>query len=342
MLITNESSGPQFRDALESILSSSTSIRIATGYIGYQEVRRYRQQIETIVSNGGNVQLIHGMAGKEGMPKRVYEELSALDSELKVSSTNSRVYVHTTRYHGKLYIGDCGLAPRVFVGSSNFSSSGLSLNTELNIELTDPTSMTDAQAFFQRLLANSYPLDRIDLPSRTEAEDAKAKAKTVVFDPSKLRLGDRCSLAINVTQGSNLNLFQSAGRLNRNTGVYKPRPFYEVELTILKDDREAIQAQLPDQLEKAEFTAITDLGTSFEVVFKRKTSSKEDPRTLKQTGLDFMSSPRDLLGEYIKGKLTSSGLLSFGQPVTEEILEDYGRSNIDLYFNPDGVIYIEF
>lgn len=103
-----------------------------------------------------------------------------------------------------------------------------------------------------------------------------------------------------------------------------------------------MKAHIPNQFEQATYQAVTDIGSTFEVKFKRKTSNSNDTKTLHESGIDFMSSPRNELGLYIKGKLMREGLLNFGEPVTEDTLLEYGKDKLDLYFKEDGIIYIKF
>ena len=146
-----------------------------------------------------------------------------------------------------------------------------------------------------------------------------------------------------------LNLRRELIRLNakklsdRSNNIYTPRPFFEVEITIGSDDLPGIRRYLRNQKDPEEFDAVTDLGTTFKVKFKRKTSRKNDPRTLHSTGIDFMSSGREdggrkLLGQYMKGKLMQNGLLNFGDPVTDDVLIEYGKFHLDLYFIGNGCI----
>ena len=79
---------------------------------------------------------------------------------------------------------------------------------------------------------------------------------------------------------------------------------------------------LPNQRDPWVFSLVTANGDIYEAKFKRKTSDKFDQRTLREVGLDFMTSPRKDLGRIIKGQLEDMGLLRYGEPVTEEILEE--------------------
>ena len=340
MLITNASEGHCFRDAFEANLNVSSSVRIASGYFGASEITRYERQFCEIARNGGVVQLIHGMGGAEGIRKNLYNKLNDLDTKLRATNPENRIFVHKTHYHGKMYITGDDDNSKVLIGSSNFSSSGFGRNIELNYSHSDQELRSEAGLFFDRLKNNSIPITNIVLPDQLTTEHSAPKIEA--FDASVFTGVADHSISVRVTERSNLNLFLSTGRLNTVTGIYSPRPFYEVELTIGKDDLPSIRRSLPAQLEPATFQAITDIGTTFPVKFKRKTSSGGDLRTLHETGIDFMSSPRKELGHYMKGKLMRQGVLSFGEPVTEDVLFEYGKTSLDMYFVGNNQVYIKF
>lgn len=345
MLVTNETKITNFRNAFENNLVGCNSIKIASGYIGASEIVNYKSKLCDISNSGGLVHIIHGMGGVEGLRKNLYKKLIELDADLKKTNKKNGVFVHRTHYHGKMYITGTETSSKVLIGSSNFSMSGFGRNLELNYCHSDVETNTQASLLFDRLKSNSFLINKIKLPNRTKQEIKQKKYGN--FNPSIFNTPPDKSIEIRVTEASNLNLFLSKGRLNRATGVYTPRPFNEIELTIGSKDIKDLRKYLPDQLEPAEFDAVTDIGTTFKVKFKRKTSGKYDMRTLHHTGIDFMSTGREdggrkLLGQYMKGKLMQNGLLNFGDPVTDDVLIEYGKFHLDLYFIGNGVVYLKF
>ena len=36
------------------------------------------------------------------------------------------------------------------------------------------------------------------------------------------------------------------------------------------------------------------------------------------------------------------GLLNFGDPVTDDVLMEYGKNHLDMYFLDDRIIYLKF
>ena len=340
MLITNQSQAQSFQHAFEKQLAQSQSIQIASGYIGASEINRYHKDFTKIAGNGGRVEIIHGMGGAEGIRENLRDKLIALDKEISAQNPKNRVWVHKTRYHGKMYITQSPETKNVLLGSSNFSGAGFSKNLELNLGHSDPAIYHAAQAYFRDLRENAVPITDINLPDPKSKDYQPKKARQ--FDASVFQRDPDFSATINITEKSNLNLFLSKGRLNKGSGIYTPRPFFEVELTLKSAELSKLRPYIPNQLDPAVFDAVTDEKTRFDVNFKRKTNSRSDMRPLHETGIDFMSSPRKELGHYIKGKLMRAGVLAFGEPVTEDVLFDYGKTQLDFYFLDATTLYLKF
>ena len=90
-------------------------------------------------------------------------------------------------------------------------------------------------------------------------------------------------------------------------------------------------AFLPDQTAPWEFTLVTENRRAYSANFKRKTSGSNDQRSLRDVGLDFMTSSREDLGRILKGHLEDLGLLRYGELVTEEVLEEADMTEMSFY-----------
>jgi HKD family nuclease len=346
VLITNQNPSNKFLNVFKNNLASSRDIKIAAGYFGASELDNHKSELLSKANDGGEVRLIHGMGGAEGIRTNLREKMYVLDRGLKHINNNNGIFIFKKRFHGKMYITEGIENSNVLIGSSNFSSSGFSTNKELNINHTDPAIIKEANIFFNYLYAESIPIELFNFPSRTTnigTSQLPPNLSSFTFNPSSLTSHCDFEIPLRITDASNLNLFLSSGRLNRNTGRYTPRPFYEIEITIPRNYwiRPIIDF-IPNTILPAKFNVITDTNERFEVKFKRKTSSSQDNRSLHQTGGDFMSSPRDTLGKYIKGKLMRAGALSYGEPVTEDTLIEYGSSSLKFYKINDNWLYISF
>lgn len=54
------------------------------------------------------------------------------------------------------------------------------------------------------------------------------------------------------------------------------------------------------------------------------------------------SKPRTIFGEFIKGGLESAGVLRRGEPITDEVLEAYGRDSVTLTKLTNGEYVVTF
>ena len=117
---------------------------------------------------------------------------------------------------------------------------------------------------------------------------------------------------------SNLNVFFGKGRETMSTGVIKPRHWYEAEIIVPK--KITSMAGYPQaQSSTASFNVITDDGWKF----KCKVSG-DYSKNLRSEG-DLR-----ILGKWLKGRLENAGVLSGIQPVTNQTLQEYGRTSFSL------------
>ena len=92
-------------------------------------------------------------------------------------------------------------------------------------------------------------------------------------------------------------------------------------------------------------TLIDEYGNMMSANFKRKNTDREDKRTMHELGADFMTGKGDSdknmkhgrkqLGFYIKDKLIESGLLRYGEVITEDILDMYGNHYLEFRKVPE-------
>ena len=93
---------------------------------------------------------------------------------------------------------------------------------------------------------------------------------------------------------------------------------------------------LPNQKSAARFEIFTDNNLYFEGVFKNKNNTLHTP------GVDFMSSPREALGKFIKDKLISAGVVKFGDFISDDDLSEYGNNMLKFKKLDGDRFYIEF
>ena len=347
MLITNDD-GNVLNDTFVDLASKAKNITIASGYFGASQIEEARPLFLNVVRNGGNVTLIHGMGMWEGIRNSLESSISSLNTELQKHSLQSGFYFYTKqRFHGKIYFFDNDDIKTCIVGSSNFSKNGVVSNLEANLLQTDKKSIELTSNFLNLLLKQSHIYNYALLPDKGISKKSKPLFLEKPHDDYVLPIDTWTrpfdfKIPIRVQPRSSLNLTFGLGRKDLK-GLYKIRPYYEVEITIPKEYWvKPFINFIPNQIEPAIFEIFTDNGLYFEANFKRKSQNKLDKRPLHETGGDFMSSPREALGKYIKDKLIASGALEFGEVVTEETLLDYGNDKLKFKKLDGNRLYIEF
>ena len=347
MLITNNN-GNVLNDTFVDLASKAKNIIIASGYFGSSQIEEAKPLFLDIVKKGGKVTLIHGMGMWEGIRKSLENSISSLNIDLQKHSLKSGCYFYTKqRFHGKIYFFDNDDTQTCIVGSSNFSKNGVVLNLEANLLQTDKKNIELTSNFLKLLLKQSQIYDDGLLPDKGVSKKSKSLFLDIPKDGYELpkdiwtRPID-FEIPIRIQPKSSLNLTFGLGRKDKK-GLYAIRPYYEVEITIPKEYWvKPVIDLIPNQVKPAIFEIFTDNNLYFQANFKRKTQNKLDSRPLHETGGDFMSSPREALGKFIKGKLISSGALKFGEAVSEETLLDYGNDKLKFKKLDGNRLYIEF
>jgi hypothetical protein len=343
MIITNtDSFGGDLWTPLFEVMAKPgiDNIRIVSGYVGAETIAFFTSRIP----NAGNaeIKILVGMAFREGLSPKTYTALrflhGALKSHGKTKGNNSGVYIYfadaSTKsrergIHAKGYLINSGQDRQLYLGSSNFSFSGLNRkgNIELNISESNGAFALEFERFFDDFFTtgNAAPIDVIEhFPLRGQASALRKKNKGVlarVTKPVDFKSNPYVDLDlarnIESQQKSNLNTCFGRGRWARATNKVNPREWYEVE--IISNNPTTSNANYP----KGDFWITTSDGYRFEARtqgdYFKNLRSKVDLKTL---------------GLWIKGAiLEDSGCLSDDpqELVTLETFEKYGNSILRLY-----------
>lgn len=367
-LVTNELH-LMFSEEFAALLDGAVSVRIATGYIGLSAFAEIKPKLESIVESGGTVSIIVGLGFFEGLTAKMDNALRDFDSFCRKSGGKSGVMACASkRFHGKLYVVKKNNGQSLAaIGSSNFSRTGFGGWLEGNLVTSDPQHVEQINGYLDRLDDNNaLDIIRLEFPIKDKKTDTKKNKKPkVTFTqyrgelPDISKLKPSFSIPIRVTKASNLNLFLSKGRKEtkkthpddvnlpkskqRKITVFALRPWYESEMTVGKSDKTPeLQAFLPDQLDPWAFSIVTQDGRLCEANFNRKSSDRGDTRGLKELGVDFMTNPRDGLGRIVKGYLESLGLITYGDAVTQDMLDEADVSHLEFYEIEKDVFLINF
>lgn len=366
-LITNERH-LVFSEELSSLLEDAVSVRIATGYIGLRAFAAIEPKLRSIVEEGGHVSITIGLGLFEGLSSKMDVALRSFDSFCRSFGEDSGIKACAyERFHGKLYLVEKSNGQKfASIGSSNLSTTGFGGWLEGNLVTTDPEHITQIDDYLGRLhSANAIEIIAVEFPIKgkklRKTDDSRRRLtqlpKFAGELPDTSVEAPVFSIPLRVTRASNLNLFMSKGRKTRRTHpddiylpvsqqrkieVYIPRPWYEVEVTVRRDDMSSsLLNSLPNQTKPWNFQIVTEGRSVFDANFKRKTSDARDQRTLREISVDFMTSPREGLGRIVKGHLESLGLLKFGEVITEEILDEASLPELRFFRLRDDLFYLE-
>ena len=151
--------GGDFRNILEKEFTTSKSVTIASGYASLDVINAFEKPFIEIAKNGGTSRLLLGMAFYEGLSQKKLDAVTKLHTALKPYGNNSGVFVtNGRRYHGKVYQFDKEGISNIYVGSSNFSSSGTKGNIECTVPILNDNQKVNLVLFLNDLYSPSYSI----------------------------------------------------------------------------------------------------------------------------------------------------------------------------------------
>jgi hypothetical protein len=248
-MFTNLSNfGGDFRMVLDAEFPKARNVYIASGYTSLDILHAFEEGFLNVAANGGVSKLLLGMAFYEGLSSKKLEAASSLNAKLKAFNNGSGVYVtYGRRYHGKIYWFENESNTNIYVGSSNFSSSGTRGNIECTVPIGDTAQKRSLISFLRELYSplHSITIDRAEI---TVPGKKKVVQKTVEnlwkslerYDSTKIQIHGLPKFEFPLErvaemEKSNLNVYFGKGRLNTKTGKIIPRPWYEIELIASND-----------------------------------------------------------------------------------------------------------
>lgn len=330
--------GGEFRSILNTEFYTSNNVTIASGYASLDVINAFEKPFIQIAKNGGTSRLLLGMAFYEGLSQIKLDAVTKLHNSLKTYGNNSGVFVtNGRRYHGKVYQFDKQTVSNIYVGSSNFSSSGTKGNIECTIPILNDEQKLNISTFLDDLYSPSYsiPIDEaeITIPGKKKVvidEVKKLWSRLKKYDAGKVSTVGLPEFVFPLNrvvekEKSNLNVYFGKGRWSRFSGKIKPRPWYEIEL-IASNDLNS-QPFYP----KGDFLAYTDDG----LIIPMRTQGDYFKNIRSKDSLQ-------IFGIWLKGKLEKSGVLKKYEPVTLETLQEYGNDKLTFYKLDEGKYYMDF
>jgi hypothetical protein len=341
MFTNHKDFGGDFGKEFISNIKKYDSLEIASGYFGVALVNKIRDDLLAIAKRG-YCRILVGMIFNEGVSKAQKQTLEDLNADLKNINPDSGVFVTIQQYHGKVYKFKKGHEEKIYVGSSNLSDSGFYDNYEFNAIIKDTDDKEFVNNFLNFLFKKkeiSASLDDVELFVKSKRNLKTTKGKTSLkdfeirknqFPTAPFVSTQKIELRVDKQPNSSLNLYFEKGRKNKN-GKYAPRPWYEVEITTEKTDREGINI---NNYPIGDFTTFYQDGNKFYKLNMITASDNHKALTTKDN--------REILGELIKSKLTKLGHLQGYERITSETLANYGKNFITLSKIKNNEYYFDF
>lgn len=331
--------GGEFGKEITSQLETCSHLEIASGYFGNSIIESLKPKFLEIAKRG-YCKILIGMIFNEGVSANQKKQLINLHNELKLINAESGIFLTLTQYHGKIYKIRNNELQRIYVGSSNLSQSGFYGNFEFNALIQDSPTQIEVSNFLDFLLSTksglSAALDEVELYVKgfkgitTTTVDENLSSYLIKpnhFPANQTNSSVKIKLRVNDQPNSSLNLYFDKGRKNKS-GKYAPRPWYEVEITSTKEERNNQDYPIGD------FDAYIKIDNNHYKLPMLTASDNYKAITSKNN--------RELLGELIKGRLENLGLLVRGERITLDTLNDYGKDYIELKKFDEKKYYLEF
>jgi hypothetical protein len=309
----------------EKLFKASDAIRIAVGYASNDSLLYVKRMLES--NSPRKFDLCLGMAKFEGLDKRQFDAASNLNSYLKKTGSGQIYIADQFKFHGKIqtFKKDSQLVG-TFLGSSNLGSvvpkKGLvRSNYEVDLLLEDANESSDAVEFIDELFNTSVitwdsatlnitvrPNPNFQMESR---EDVATLNNSQLSATKKSVTNTVFHIPLKTEAKSNLNCYFGKGR--KQNGYVTIRPWYEVELIVGQN----VQRSAIGYPNLQTFFVDTDDGYTF--VCQTQGGNSKNFRS---------RGDLTILGSWIKGRLEAKGSLVSGEPVTAQVLNHYGRTDL--------------
>jgi hypothetical protein len=318
-----------FRARFQDLIQEADQLNIASGYISTSSLTDIKKIIE--LNGGPSLQLLIGMHHFEGFTRTQYEASQSLNNFLKDRNLGQVAVSTVFKFHGKLYSFCKQNTPFAgIVGSSNLNNiSDLHRSFEVDLLVDDKDSAAGIDNLINEIYQKagspleSYQVGRfrepnqlleghllVEKPSPSEHAKVWASAKNLRFE-----LPIKADEALH----SNLNAYFGKGRENKR-GFVIPRHWYEVELIVPKEiTSHANYPKAGQPGGESVITVHTDDGWKFNCKI-----SGDYSKNFRSEG------DLKILGKWLKGRLENSGCLKTGEPVTDKVLQCYGRNTLEL------------
>jgi len=339
-----------FSDAFYDLLSDSSELDIAVGYVSTDSLAELKKIVE-FNANINKLNLIVGMHYLDGFTRAQYNAAMQLNEFLRSEGRGEVRLVKAFRYHGKLYSYSNAKGPFAgIIGSNNLSSivGGGSRTYESSLLLRESLATNQMHDFIKKLSCNACgniaDLEIDTFNAATPVLDGQESVDKLSNDKvlearEHLSTTVTFEIPVKTEAKSNLNCYFGKGRENMQTHLVKPRHWYEAEIIVPLPIRakDGYPKGHPKGQVATEFKVITDDCYSF----KCQVNGGEEGlwnKNLRSSG------DLTILGKWLKGRLENAGALKTGELVTDETLSIYGRNTITMtkIEGADETWYLDF
>lgn len=307
----------------------SDELIVLSGYVGPQPIQRLRN-----LNNLSKIKVVYGMYGEAGIGHQLHNSLILANRSIN----NLEILYSQIPVHAKCYIWkNKNEIQNVLVGSANFSSNGLSNPYREMLAETTYDTFQPLSEYLSKILENALPCDSDEIKVGSSNIDNQISDND---QPENLNV---CVMSLldrsgNVPVRSGLNWGLSRGHVSQGDAYIRISKSYIERSPNLFLPKQITGVHIPQgarvfrQNEIVEY--IWDDGESMEGLLEQTQiiDGKNYPKAM-------CSSPRkNILGKYIRKRLG----VDDNHLITKSDLLKYGRTDITLTKQGDGIYYLDF
>lgn len=313
-------------------------IFIISGYVGFDPVRRVKQLPHKTT-------VVYGMYATDGIHKALRETLIKEDEEID----NLTVLCSTMPVHSKIYMWlNGGRVVHSLIGSANFSLNGLT--TPYKETLAEATVDTFKPLDAYRDLVRRNCISCADSVVSLTPRQQQTQQTWATYDRDvcvlPLYVIERGVKVLKPQSGLNWGMAKilSGSHVNIND-AYIPLPAEHVShYPQMFPVKQSVPLNLssvvrPTHRHNDTIEVIWDDGTEMVMLLEGTRNSRDEQGNAVMYPKQIASSPsKAALGRYMRKRLG----VPEGHPITMDDLERYGRSDISISLQGEGIYYFDF
>ncbi len=311
---------------------------VISGYVGFEPVRRVKElPFKTTV--------VYGMYGSDGIHKSLRHTL--IEEEKQISNLN--VLCSTIPVHAKVYMWlKEGRVVHSLIGSANFSMNGLTTPYKETLAETTIDTFNPLKKYKDIVLRNciSCADTVISLtPKQRKREKEWENYNTdicvlplYILEKGVFKIPEQSGLnwgMAKIISGSHVNINDAYIPIPAEHASHYPHMF-PVKRTAPSKASDVFRK---DHRHNDTIEVIWDDGTEMVMLLEGSRNGKDEKGNSVIFPKQIASSPsKATLGKYLRKRLS----VPEGQPITLKDLDRYGRRNISISLQGEGVYYFDF